>query len=357
MDPLRLTRFFDGPMARSQATVSRLQQEYGFVEDAPYEPQSQSRPFAKFEEGKARVVNMEETAVGGIFGRPATQVTVVPTREEEEILHGFAARAVASRRSRRRLKSASGLRVVTGDSANRPGSSSSALRGTVRTLAPNQFRTGHVRQPIVTEEKVQAVREGVMLPSQRRQQIEQEVRVQRAARLARKARNDRRRMIDLMRSRHPAGVVGMDSPVAKNTLAYADLGKSHRDLSRTKSLKLQQRAEFLATRRSPRKMRNYDFLVHNPAAPGPEEKTGKIFTGKGRAGVVEDSYKKMFEAPPKAPDNVKRRVHIRNNVSQGRRYDIVTGADLQYFPPNRPENKHVRLGHPSLISSGFPINR
>ena len=100
MDPLRLTRFFDGPMARSQATVSRLQvgarvpwaclpslvkqrgglqQEYGFVEDAPYEPQSQSRPFAKFEEGKARVVNMEETAVGGIFGRPATQVTVVPT--------------------------------------------------------------------------------------------------------------------------------------------------------------------------------------------------------------------------------------------------------------------------------------
>ena len=121
-------------------------------------------------------------------------------REEEEILHGFAARAVASRRSRRRLKSASGLRVVTGDSANRPGSSSSALRGTVRTLAPNQFRTGHVRQPIVSEEKVQvggtqrvllapqspltaritqAVREGVMLPSQRRQQIEQEVRVQR----------------------------------------------------------------------------------------------------------------------------------------------------------------------------------
>ena len=165
-----------------------------------------------------------------------------------------------------------------------------------------------------------------------------------------------------------------------DTLAYADLGKSHRDLNRTKSLKLQQRAEFLATRRSPRKMRNYDFLVHNPAAPGPEEKTGKvhatwrdrlavdavsmtflhgvqIFTGKGRAGVVEDSYKKMFEAPPKAPDNVKRRVHIRNNVSQGRRYDIVTGADLQYFPPSRPENKHVRLGHPSLISSGFPINR
>ena len=76
-------------------------------------------------------------------------------REEEEILHGFTARAMASRRSRRRLKSASGLRVVTGDSANRPGSSSSALRGTVRTLAPNQFRTGHVRQPIVTEEKVQ----------------------------------------------------------------------------------------------------------------------------------------------------------------------------------------------------------
>lgn len=424
----------------------------------------------------------------------------VCSRLEEQVV-SHTAREAAHVRTARRLMSATGRRRRVGSPASaRPASSGSgrgAGRERVPTLPSNTFRLGHVRQPVVDDESVvvrgchvtarhcgsccsvdgwlaswmcsRTVKASCSHPSVARtlnKKCEHSVYVPRfrfvgcvlcvfslsllhklgrvqAQRLKRKARNDRQRMVDLMRQRHPAGVLNMDSPIATSacmcmcmyicmcirlcvyvclhdrsrvytwtnafrllkpkrvcvvcfaaadTLAYSETAKLRRAKSQGVSMRTLNRAEMLHKKKSPRQIRGYDFIKHSSAPPCPHEQTGKVrtravfppgrsrvsgcisstldehrvnalrsvpqvFQGKGRAGSRTNTFTNLFEPLPPQPDNIARRTHIRNQLTQGRRFDIVSGSDLRHVPPTRPENKHVRLAHPSMTSKGFPLAR
>ena len=74
-------------------------------------------------------------------------------------------------------------------------------------------------------------------------------------------------------------------------------------------------------------------------------------TGKARAGKAEDTHANIFQVPEVKPQHPVRLAYIRDNKSNGRAYDIVTGARTEYVPPTISERKNPRQAHPSIMTS------
>ena len=100
---------------------------------------------------------------------------------------------------------------------------------------------------------------------------------------------------------------------------------------------------------------NSILLSDDHIAPqvGPDEPPEFLFTQKGRTAgcpaALEDTHTRLFNRQVKEkPANLERMQELRNREMKGRRYDIITGAEVQVMPSNIPECHNRFKGHPSL---------
>jgi len=163
------------------------------------------------------------------------------------------------------------------------------------------------------------------------------------------------RLIEQMKHVFPRGALGSEAPVSEGTAVYGDTIKNIDDKAWKKYAGAENRHRDLLGKLSRVQYSMYDPLKDGEAA-GPYQAQDKFFQNKRRV-EGKDSFRKSDTSSDIRDINHGRTVNIRNNLTQGRQYDIISGKGFEHCAPSVNESLdpiHVRHSHPSYQDRGGP---
>jgi len=326
----------DHPTGGSQFSIARPQSTYdpmtswdGMAED--------SETFSRLTQG-TRVVPLENHPDGGLLGSVALERGQIPRTDAQDDADGEA----DSR--------GGGLYGRPEDNVNNP------ERAEDSTVLFNQrFTLGVVEVPRAISVKAPACMSkiGLLTPTERREIMEFEKFNLQSKRTRHKADLDNKRRVQIMKSRHPEGCVGVDGPAAGDTEVYKDKAYMLQAKNGTMVQHSNGRRGLLAGKQSSvngkgRRLLGHDHGIKNAA----ETKFCQSKGGGARRQI--NTHQRLFMDDPRSL-NPARTQHLRNEDLAGKNFNIVTGAGHEHHRSNAPfkvgnGGGHInREAHPSII--------
>jgi hypothetical protein len=173
----------------------------------------------------------------------------------------------------------------------------------------------------------------LLSPKQRRAHLLYETEKQKVRRLARKAKSDTKRMLDLMEKRYPTGILSMQ----KQDSSSLDSRQPDRDVYRSlrKSIEREQKKEETARSiKLDRKKKNmggitrrgYDFMRHDDAAPVSDRVACRLGRTNRTRLTIAQSRDRIFDtstSPVKGSGNKLRMEYLRSK--NNRDFDVISG--------------------------------
>jgi hypothetical protein len=153
-------------------------------------------------------------------------------------------------------------------------------------------------------------------------------------------------LVDAMRKAYPNGIENFDTPALPDSLVYAET-----------SAKLHAKQEALIRHAEGRtNLIGEKFYSDEHFAPpplDPSEQPAHFIQSKVRAygcpDALADTHQRLFNRSQSLPRiDPNRAQTLRNHSTNGKSYDIITGAEIQVMPPTIPERKDRFKGHDSL---------
>ena len=287
VQPSVLNQFFDKPPSSQRRP--RGNQERG----APISGFGASKR-ASLTDQRALKTPSEDGGLGGAFGRADYKNDInLPRTEAQKVLQ----RAVDDR-----------------------------AEDEIYVVVPEKYTIAGVVPPTNKKLKIPKVEnEYLMSPQQRRELAQFELKKQEAVKLQRKAKGDKDRMIDLMRTQYPNGVIGMDQVEPKYgeriSNVYADkVDASKRSYARAVAAQEERKKNIVANSDSLQR-RGYSFIHQTGDAPIQKSIAGR--RGKG-VQPSNDTHSRLF-AREEYKHNPVRAEALRQQDMRGRQYDILTG--------------------------------
>ncbi|KAJ8604245.1 hypothetical protein CTAYLR_009236 [Chrysophaeum taylorii] len=266
-----------------------------------------------------RVVELEDAPAGGVlsFGRAARDAARVPLTEAQEVAAGTDGHCCALIDAAR----FENLHVVP------------------ERLVPTAGD--------VYEKRIALAESGrLTTPAERRETLDIEVKKLRADGIRRKAAGEAKRLGDLMRWRHPDGVLGVDSTANQKSAVYEPAATrliAKADRSREIAC---ARREHLAKKTVAKDRLGYDPF-HHDATKRDEEST--FLQRRAAHPPYADTHLRVFQKH-EVVFNPRRAQQLRDYDLNGKHYDIVTHTVHEVLPPSTEERVNKRLAHPSQNS-------
>lgn len=352
VDPLRLTKFFDNDFMTKSGSLKRSngKSQVYRPEDSWDGLSVNPKPFARFDEtntvahaptrpsGMAgpRVIELEGHGMDGIFGHNPKGRPVPRTVEQIVVGHraadGGAVGAAADPSRAEVAVAADSPRFLGTRGVQVPMAQAVAPPAVLAKAGPNWDAT-------------------LLTPAERRELLQYEKRARAGAALAKKAAGDERRLVQLMRARHPQGVLGVDGAANPDSQVYRDrYEEATQKEARAQSHMARRRAELERVGRADRRV-GYDPFAHSeqweaPAAAGPAH---RFLQAKGARPAAMDTHDRVF-GQSTAGANPRRTQNIRNQDLGGKAFDIINGSAIVHAPPTNNERVHRHLAHPSQQS-------
>ena len=194
---------------------------------------------------------------------------------------------------------------------------------------------------------VTAERGGLMAPQERRAALDFEVKNQKARRLQKTAELQEQRRIEVMRTRHPDGVLGVDSTANLSSVAYSasaglKAAKEQRRAQHHEARKQLQTTVLVAERRL-----GHNPFHHNETLLSARET--KFLQSKSGRKDNNDTHDRLFGERQLA-DNPVRAQKLRDEDLGGKHYNIVTHSYVDKMPSTVNERISKKLGHMSQQS-------
>lgn len=211
----------------------------------------------------------------------------------------------------------------------------------------SHYRTFPAQVKYTAVPKSIGLSEGVMMPQERRERLEFEVKNFQAQKVERKAAQDREHRIEYIKKNYPCGVLGVDGPMNPNTVIYRDTADRIVKKTQEKANSSSKRAEYLQQMSSSSHRLKYSILEHDGSWKG----DSRARTSIGRSRNV-NTHSRLFTSDHLSW-NPRRAQHLRNSEQAGRPYNIVNGCKIDYIPPTVAESHIPRQAHPSISIHGY----
>jgi len=226
-----------------------------------------------------------------------------------------------------------------------------APEGKAYVLEPEQFRYGFVEPPKYRLVPNLGSKKPSFLqsPAERQQQMIFSKLNEDARKQLHDDTQKEVRLVGQMRDRFPRGGLGAEAPVTEGSAVYADTVQAIDERAWKKYSTAETRHRDLLGQLSRVQYSKYDPIKDGEAA-GPYQAQDKFFQTKGRVASM-NSFKLSDREKDIKDPNIGRTMNIRNNLTQGRQFDIISGKGFEYQAPTRPESLdavHVRHSHPSI---------
>mmetsp|Transcript_4679 Transcript_4679/g.6428 ORF Transcript_4679/g.6428 Transcript_4679/m.6428 type:complete len:376 (+) Transcript_4679:129-1256(+) len=347
IDPMRLTRFMDN------ADTSRISFKKSMGASRPqYHPEMSwdglsmdPSPFARFDEtnnmphlgtkpnGMAgpRVIELEGHGMDGIFGHNPRGRTIPRTLEQEVVNH--AGKGVSTQQIVQDPNEKAG--VVVADSPR--------FLGTKGVHVP---AARALEVPEIVGRAGPQADQVLLTPAERRELLEYEKMRRKGLKLVKKAEGDERRMVQLMRARHPQGVLAVDSASNPNSEVYKEKYLKERSMEDRRQRHCENRRQNLKTLAKASERIGYDPFSHNEQWEDTRNQTHKFLQTKQGRPVPLDTHDRVFgQVAPTL--NPARTQNIRNQDLGGKAYNIVSGEKIMHAPATISERVNKTLSHPS----------
>lgn len=339
VDPMRLTRFADQGWGTRSMTMVRPQSTYnpttswdGMAEDPT--------PFSRLDAPKRVIPWKEEAgrpAAGTVLGREVLAKSSIPVPEAQIIADGDTGRYGGG---------PGGVpegRVAAADN------SENALTLRVDSFRNYNIKPEHTRAVQVPRPSAGEVE--MLTPADRMTMMEYEKQNFAARRMRHKAEMDDKRLVQIMRCRHPDGCTGVDGlSVGVGSKAYAARGAA-RDKAAAAARRhadgRRERLRRVATciRDAPWNKGVSSLLSHDPAVKSSTE-TCFLQRNNRAARVDLDTHVRVFDSS--APlVNQPRAQKLRNEDLGGKPYNPITNAMVSSHHASVPERLNIRQLHPS----------
>lgn len=229
----------------------------------------------------------------------------------------------------------------------------SAPEGKMYVLEPEKFAYGFVEPPKYRLVKDLGVPKNAYLlsPAERQQRMLQGKLKDDAKRQLHGDNAKEVRLVEQMRNAFPRGALGSEAPVTEGSDVYASSIQQIDDKAWKKYAVAEARHGDLLNNLSRVQYTKYDPIKDGEAA-GPYQAQDKFFQGKGRI-QERDSFRQSTKSHDLRGVNENRTQQIRNVLTKGRPFDIISGVGYEYVAPSVPETleaRHMRSTHPSLNS-------
>eukprot|EP00294_Goniomonas_avonlea_P016778 CAMPEP_0114551798 /NCGR_PEP_ID=MMETSP0114-20121206/6791_1 /TAXON_ID=31324 /ORGANISM="Goniomonas sp, Strain m" /LENGTH=313 /DNA_ID=CAMNT_0001736647 /DNA_START=150 /DNA_END=1091 /DNA_ORIENTATION=- len=232
--------------------------------------------------------------------------------------------------------------------------------GEVYQLDPDSFEYFQVRKAPLRTVKLPC--EGgyfgqkPLVPSTERQEaLFIESKRQYAEKELRKSQHEEMRTGALMQKRFPLGVLGLENPSNPETIVYADTHKKWKEEHARSTEKLERmRAN------NQRHSRSYNILQTAGANEQLDATSIPLFASRKKIDHHQDNHARLFGGELASGPNRRqetwvmrlpkpgRAQGIRDLDTNGRPYNIISGAAIEHFPPTVPEKVVTKHLHYSL---------
>ena len=247
------------------------------------------------------------------------------------------------------------------------------------TFADQRFVNGRVQgaqigvghKPEVMDKAVIPVEGGygklkqyLLSPAERQAIMRTEAQEFRARGTLKTAELQRRRLVHLLRDRHPQGALRVDGVENPESQIYGDraavrIAKEQRHLDHV----ARRRERITSITTAPPRL-GFDPFAHNEDWLDPTKKNVRFMQCKTRRpppqpahfDQQDDSHDRLFGSSP-AKTQPGRTQHLRNEDLGGKKYNPVHGGKkYEYWPATIPERRHDQsfMTHPSQVSLDLP---
>jgi len=203
-----------------------------------------------------------------------------------------------------------------------------AATGEIFVVKPEHFTIGGVVPPTTVKIKQPEVANEYLMPPKLRRQVQRfQIRKEHVARVSQRARNDKKRMIDIMRNQYRDGVIGFDKMHAASGVhagrIYADRVEKQTKLVAKKDKEVQQRTQVIAQRTTGKLKHGFDFMVDALKAPT----AARIVCAKGGGSAKPqlNTHDRLFSRK-QYTWNKARADRLGGIDNRGKAYNIVTGT-------------------------------
>lgn len=197
----------------------------------------------------------------------------------------------------------------------------------IYVVVPEHYTIGGVVPPTNKKMKIPKLEnEYLMTPQQRRELNLYDVKKNEAVKLQRKARADKQRMLDLMHTQYPDGVIGLGSVEPKYgeriPNPYGHKVKAAATAHERAVAAQEARKQNIVAKSDSLQRRGYTFLQQTGDAP-----IQQTIAGRRGAGVQpsNDTHSRLFERQ-EYTHNPARAAVLRQHETRGRSYDPITGV-------------------------------
>ena len=381
MNPDRLTKFLDYQPVGAMSSFAGNSTRGGSVRPhTVYDPSLSwdglsvdPKPFAKLDMNPkmtgfggiglagCRVVEMDNSLPAGIFEnvvKPGHGLPIVPTTVEQKDCRLDASDAPDK------------IVAVDPDERMLTYTDQKFMNGRVADA-----KIGVVKKPDVMTTAVEPVVGGygrlkqfLLTPAEREEIMRAEARAFRAAGTIKKAELQRRRLVHLMRDRHPQGAMRVDGVENAKSAIYGDRAMARLTKENARAAAIARRRERIEDITVASKRLGYDPFGHNeewlPQTGAAAAPATQFMQTKKRRPPPEptahdpqaDSHDRLFGSEP-AKLNPTRTQHLRNEDLGGKQYNAVHGCQkYKHWPATNPERKHDQsfMSHPSQVSLELP---
>ena len=193
-------------------------------------------------------------------------------------------------------------------------------------------------------------------PVERREIMEFEHKVAAAKKVIMKADAAANRLKHLMKTKHPSGVIGVDSVKNLSSDVYGELGVAMDHKVELKHHREESRREKLAYVNGAKYRLGYNPFQHNEQVLAPEERRAadsQCFQTKNKQSAVYfDTHSRLF-VDNGLPHNVGRTQKLRDELLGGKQFNIVTNTLIETLPSKVPFRNDKKQAHPSNCLTGI----
>lgn len=191
----------------------------------------------------------------------------------------------------------------------------------------------------------------LLTPAERRQLLKIETEDQAARELSKKAELQQRRLVQVLRDRHPQGALRVDGVENLESTVYGDRAQARLEEHQRSDAHSRARLQRLSdlTMQEPRF--GHDPFKHNENLLDKKE-TKFLQSKKCHPGKVEDTHDTLFGVIPHK-QNPERQQQLRNQDLLGKDYNLITNSKLDYkctIPDRSRSHDYSFMSHPSQAS-------
>jgi len=216
-------------------------------------------------------------------------------------------------------------------------------------LEPEKFAYGFVEPPKYRLVSQQPAAGTLQPPALKQQQALQEKLGQLAKKQLHGDNSKETRLKHKMRVEYRRGALGVESIVSEGSEIYREMQREVSDKEWHVRQNGEEKMKTLLNNLSRVQYQKYDPIKDGDEA-GPYTGPDKWFQVKGRVPGF-SSFTQSTKTHDIRPVDPSRTQMLRNSITKGRQYDIVSGAQIEAIPPSVAETseaRSLRASHPSL---------